>query len=212
MGIGTAATPSRAGVPGDLVSAPTRTPAPRCSGPLHRCGLDDVATAMATAGCAPSARDPAVVCHGRRQRLAGRKDLVLASSAASRDGARYRPRFAPGIDAHSRTALPLQHGIEAGGRRACSPDDTTLAYVGPPPGGLHRPGPDPGATYAETVELDATALEPQVAFPNLLERPTPQPGGTSNRSDRHGSCTNGRWRTWLPPPSARPPGAPVCAA
>jgi 3-isopropylmalate/(R)-2-methylmalate dehydratase large subunit len=53
---------------------------------------------------------------------------------------------------------------------------------------------DPDATYAQVIEMDASQIEPQVAFPHLPEntRPVSQAGDVAIDQAIIGSCTNGR--------------------
>jgi 3-isopropylmalate/(R)-2-methylmalate dehydratase large subunit len=193
-------------VPGDLViGADSHTCTYGALGAFATgVGSTDVATAMATGRLWLRVPETLrVVCHGRLAApWLGGKDLVLAIiGRIGVDGARYRAiEFCgPAIDALSMDGrLTMANmAIEAGGKAGLfTPDDTTLAYVGPR---ARRPftalAPDPGATYAETVELDATALEPQVAFPHLPSnvRPLSQVGDIKIDQTVIGSCTNGRW-------------------
>jgi len=56
--------------------------------------------------------------------------------------------------------------------------------------------PDPGAAYAQVIEIDASAIEPMVAFPHLPSnaRPLSQVGQVPIDQAVIGSCTNGRWK------------------
>ena len=86
--------------------------------------------------------------------------------------------------------------IEAGGEAGLfAVDETTRAYV---EGRARRTYAvyqgDADASYAETIEIDAGQIEPQVALPHLPEnaRPARQAGGVTIDQVVIGSCTNGR--------------------
>jgi 3-isopropylmalate/(R)-2-methylmalate dehydratase large subunit len=55
-------------------------------------------------------------------------------------------------------------------------------------------GPDPDAVYERVLEIDAAALEPQVAFPHTVDnvRPLGEARGRKVHQIVIGSCTNGR--------------------
>jgi 3-isopropylmalate/(R)-2-methylmalate dehydratase large subunit len=86
--------------------------------------------------------------------------------------------------------------IEAGAKVGLfAVDDATRAYV---EGRAKRPytvyQPDADAVYAQVIEIDASQIEPQVAFPHLPEntRPAHQAGDVRIDQAVIGSCTNGR--------------------
>ena len=86
--------------------------------------------------------------------------------------------------------------IEAGGKAGLfAVDDATRAYL---EGRSTRPytvyGADSGAAYARTIRIDASQIEPQVAFPHLPEnaRAVSQAGEVRIDQVVIGSCTNGR--------------------
>jgi 3-isopropylmalate/(R)-2-methylmalate dehydratase large subunit len=86
--------------------------------------------------------------------------------------------------------------IEAGAKNGIFPPDAvTGEYVSPRAG---RPytlyASDPDAVYARTIEIDAGALEPQVAFPHLPSnvRGVSEAGHVKIDQSLIGSCTNGR--------------------
>jgi len=117
------------------------------------------------------------------------------------EGARYRAMefVGPTID-----DLPMDGrftmanmAVEAGAKAGLfQVDDKTEAYVSER---ARRPytvyASDPGAAYVEVVEIDASAIEPQVAFPHLPSnaRPISQVGDVAIDQVVIGSCTNGRW-------------------
>lgn len=165
-------------------------------------GSTDIAVAMATGRT--WLRVPETircVYSGELRPWVGGKDLILHTiGLLGVDGARYKAlEFAgPAIDALSMDGrLTMANmAIEAGAKAGLvAVDDTTLAYVR---GRARRPyqvhAPDPGAGYASILEIDASRLEPQVAFPHLPDnvRPVGQAGDVSIDQVVIGSCTNGR--------------------
>jgi len=142
-----------------------------------------------------------IVYRGRRGPCVGGKDLILHTIARiGDDGALYRSiEFAGDAVA----ALPMEERltmanmtIEAGGKVGLFPiDECAERYA---EGRAGRPWrtyrPDPGARYAEELEVDVAAVEPQVALPSLPSRSR----GVSEVADVAvdqvfiGSCTNGR--------------------
>jgi 3-isopropylmalate/(R)-2-methylmalate dehydratase large subunit len=86
--------------------------------------------------------------------------------------------------------------IEAGGKSGIiAVDDVTRTYM---EGRTERPWTeyfsDPDATYAHVYEIDASAIEPLVAFPHLPSNTRPASQARDIRVDQVviGSCTNGR--------------------
>ena len=86
--------------------------------------------------------------------------------------------------------------IEAGGKSGIiAVDDTTRAYV---EGRAERPWTeyesDPDASYARVYQIDASAIEPLVAFPHLPSNVRPVAQARDIEVDQVviGSCTNGR--------------------
>lgn len=165
-------------------------------------GSTDVAVAMATGRT--WLRVPETircVYSGELRPWVGGKDLILHTiGLLGVDGARYKAlEFAgPAIDALSMDGrLTMANmAIEAGAKAGLvAVDDTTLAYVrdrARRPYQVHAP--DPGASYASVLEIDASRLEPQVAFPHLPDnvRPVGQAGDVPVDQVVIGSCTNGR--------------------
>ena len=86
--------------------------------------------------------------------------------------------------------------IEAGGKVGLFPvDDATLAYTkAHGRSGDQLMQPDSGATYAETVTIDVTGMEPQIACPHLPDnvKPVSQVKDVTVNQVVLGSCTNGR--------------------
>ncbi len=165
-------------------------------------GSTDIAVAMATGHIWMRVPETIrIVYHGDLQPWVGGKDLILYTiGLIGVGGARYKAiEFAgPTVD-----ALPMSGrftmanmAIEAGGKAGLfAVDDATRAYL---EGRSTRPytvyGADSGATYAQTIKIDASQIEPQVAFPHLPEnaRAVSQAGEVRIDQVVIGSCTNGR--------------------
>jgi 3-isopropylmalate/(R)-2-methylmalate dehydratase large subunit len=142
-----------------------------------------------------------IVYRGQLQPWVGGKDLILHTiGQIGVAGARYMAiEFAgPAVDALSMEGrLTMANmAIEAGSKAGLfAVDDTTRAYV---EGRAVRPyssqQADPDALYASLIEIDASQIEPQIAFPHLPEnsRAVGQAGDVSIDQAIIGSCTNGR--------------------
>jgi 3-isopropylmalate/(R)-2-methylmalate dehydratase large subunit len=129
------------------------------------------------------------------------KDLILSIiGRIGVDGALYR---AMEFSGETVAALPMADrmamanmAIEAGGKSGIfPPDDVTRAYT------VSRfkrvptfEASDPDAAYASEMEIDVTAIEPQVAFPHLPSnvRGVSEAGNVKIDQAYIGSCTNGR--------------------
>ncbi|MGD9375312.1 MAG: aconitase family protein, partial [Anaerolineae bacterium] len=87
--------------------------------------------------------------------------------------------------------------IEAGGKTGLfAVDDTTRAYLdGRAARAFSTFEADPDAGYVQVIDIDASQIAPQVAFPHLPEnaRPASQAGAVAIDQVVIGSCTNG----WL---------------
>jgi 3-isopropylmalate/(R)-2-methylmalate dehydratase large subunit len=134
------------------------------------------------------------------------KDVILwVISQIGDDGARYMAmeHSGPGL-AHlsmeSRLTL-TNMAIEAGAKSGVvAPDETTLDYIASRQAdtGRHRAfdvvTSDEDASYASTLDVDLSALEPMVAQPSLPSRSVPVSGIEGVRVDQVfiGSCTNAR--------------------
>lgn len=166
-------------------------------------GSTDIAVAMATGQAWMRVPETMrIVYHGALRPWVGGKDLILYTiGRIGVDGARYRAIefVGPAIDALSMDGrLTMANmAIEAGAKAGLfHVDAKTEAYVSER---ARRPytvyASDPGATYVEVIELDAAAIEPQVAFPHLPSnaRPISQVGEVAIDQVVIGSCTNGRW-------------------
>jgi 3-isopropylmalate/(R)-2-methylmalate dehydratase large subunit len=88
--------------------------------------------------------------------------------------------------------------VEAGATSGIvPPDDETLRYLKDEAGVAAKPdvfGPDADADYARTLDIDASALEPQIACPHTVDnvKPVGAVAGTPIDQIVIGSCTNGR--------------------
>jgi len=88
--------------------------------------------------------------------------------------------------------------VEAGATAGIVPADAeTLRYLREEAGvadAVAPVRPDPDAAYERTVEVDASALEPQIACPHTVDnvRPVSKVAGTRIDQIVIGSCTNGR--------------------
>lgn len=129
------------------------------------------------------------------------KDVILhIIGKIGVDGALYKAMEFTGSAIE---ALPMDErmsvsnmAIEAGGKAGLIPvDDVTRAYMD---GRVERPYTayysDPDAQYAEVIEIDASEIEPTVAFPHLPSNTKPVSQAGDVRIDQAviGSCTNGR--------------------
>jgi 3-isopropylmalate/(R)-2-methylmalate dehydratase large subunit len=165
-------------------------------------GSTDIAVAMATGRTWMRVPETIrIVYEGELQPWVGGKDLILYTiGQIGVSGARYRAmEFAgPAIDALSMDGrLTMANmAIEAGAKAGLfAVDDVTRAYVD---GRAKRPyqvyAADGEATYVQVIEIDASEIEPQVAFPHLPENARPVSRSGEVRIDQAiiGSCTNGR--------------------
>ena len=165
-------------------------------------GSTDLAAAMLTGELwfkvPPSIK---FVIYGKLQKWVSGKDLILhIIGRIGVDGALYSAMEFTG---ETIRALPMADrlsmanmAIEAGAKNGIfPPDEITGEYVKPR---AKRPytfyTSDPDAVYAQTIEIDASQLELQVAFPHLPSnvRGISQAGGVKIDQSLIGSCTNGR--------------------
>lgn len=165
-------------------------------------GSTDIAVAMGTGHIWMRVPETVrIVYDGQLRPWVGGKDLILYTiGQIGVSGAVYQAiEFAgPVIDTLSMDGrfTMANMAIEAGAKAGLfAVDTTTLAYVD---GRTTRPyctyHADPDATYARIIEIDASRIEPQVAFPHLPEnvRPVSQVGDVQIDQAVIGSCTNGR--------------------
>ncbi|MDR3053572.1 MAG: 3-isopropylmalate dehydratase large subunit, partial [Coriobacteriales bacterium] len=131
------------------------------------------------------------------------KDIILyLAGLIGVDGATYQALEFSGstIDALSIDArmtisnMAIEVGAKAGLMKA---DEKTAAFFAAR-GELARAprpvDPDPDAVYAQTIEIDATALEPQIAKPHAVGNvvSVTEVAGTPIAQGVIGTCTNGR--------------------
>ncbi|MBP9649574.1 MAG: 3-isopropylmalate dehydratase large subunit [Syntrophaceae bacterium] len=141
------------------------------------------------------------VIYGKLQKWVSGKDLILhIIGRIGVDGALYSAmeftgetiRRLPMADRLSMANMAIEAGAKNG---IFPPDEITGEYVKPR---AKRPytfyTSDPDAVYAQTIEIDASQLELQVAFPHLPSnvRGISQAGGVKIDQSLIGSCTNGR--------------------
>jgi 3-isopropylmalate/(R)-2-methylmalate dehydratase large subunit len=165
-------------------------------------GSTDIAAAMATGEI--WMRVPhtiRVVFTGHLRPWVGGKDLILYTiGQIGVDGALYAALQFEGeaigeLSIDGRLTMSNM-AIEAGGKAGLfRVDQKTIDYVRPR---AKRPftvyEPDLDAEYAQTLEFDASLIEPQVAFPHLPSnaKPISQAGNVEIDQVVLGSCTNGR--------------------
>ena len=131
----------------------------------------------------------------------GGKDLILWTiGRLGVDGARYKALEFDGpaveaLDVEGRMTM-ANMAIEAGAKAGLfAADQATLDYCDKAGRrGDRALAADPGATYEQTLELDAGGLEPLVACPHLPEnvRPVSEVLNVPINQVIIGSCTNGR--------------------
>jgi 3-isopropylmalate/(R)-2-methylmalate dehydratase large subunit len=166
-------------------------------------GSTDIAVAMATGRVWMRVPETIrIVYHGELQPWVGGKDLILYTiGQIGVDGARYQAIEFAGATVDN---LPMtgrftmaNMAIEAGAKAGLfAVDDSTRAYVAPRASRSYQVfQSDVDAVYARVIEVDASQIEPQVAFPHLPEnaRPVGHAGDVPIDQVVIGSCTNG----WL---------------
>ena len=165
-------------------------------------GSTDIASAMAT-GDIWMKVPPTIkfVFHGKLSKWVSGKDLILYTIGnIGVDGALYSAMEFSGeaIDSLSMDSrfTMANMAIEAGGKAGIfRVDKKTLDYVKPR---AKRPytvyEPDSDAEYAQIIEYDASAIEPQVALPHspANTKPVSKVGDIKIDQSVIGSCTNGR--------------------
>ena len=165
-------------------------------------GSTDIAVAMASGEIWMRVPETVrIVYEGELQPWVGGKDLILYTiGKIGVSGALYKAiEFTgPVID-----QLPISGrftmanmAIEAGAKAGLfAVDDATRAYVDARATRQYQAySADEDADYASTIEIDASAITPQVAFPYLPEntRPVSDAGDITIDQVVIGSCTNGR--------------------
>ena len=165
-------------------------------------GSTDLAAAMLTGELwfkvPPSIK---FVIYGKLSKWVSGKDLILnIIGRIGVDGALYQ---AIEFTGETISSLPMADrlsmanmAIEAGAKNGIFvPDAITKEYVKPR---AKRPykfyASDTDAVYADVIEIDASKLEPQVAFPHLPSnvKGVSQAGNVKIDQSLIGSCTNGR--------------------
>jgi len=130
------------------------------------------------------------------------KDLILhLIGTIGADGAIYKALEFGGpvveaLDLESRLTL-ANMAVEAGAKAGlCAADQTTRRYLEEQGrGDLFRPlAPDGDAHYDQAIEIDVSALSPQVALPHFVDNvhPVSEAAGTPLDQVFLGTCTNGR--------------------
>ena len=165
-------------------------------------GSTDIAVAMATGRIWMRVPETIrIVFGGELQPWVGGKDLILyAIGQVGVSGALYKSIEFTGeaIDQLSMAGrfTMANMAIEAGGKAGMfAVDDSTRAYLN---GRAVREysvyEADADASFARVVEIDASQIELQVAFPHLPEnaRPVSEAGNIKIDQVVLGSCTNGR--------------------
>lgn len=165
-------------------------------------GSTDIAVAMATGRIWMRVPDTIqIVYSGKLRPWVGGKDLILYTiGKIGVSGALYKAiEFGgPTIDELSVAGrftmanMAIEAGAKAGLFRV---DDKTRTYVEPRASRDYTVySPDPDASYVRTIEIDASTIAPQVAFPYLPEntRPVSEAGDIPIDQAVIGSCTNGR--------------------
>ncbi len=191
-------------VPGDLViGADSHTCTYGALGAFATgMGSTDIAVAIATGKIWMRVPETIhIVYSGDLRPWVGGKDLILYTiSKIGVSGALYKAiEFAgPTIDVLSMAGrftmanMAIEAGAKAGLFRV---DDKTRAYVEPR---ISRDytvySPDPDASYARTINIDVSVIEPQVAVPYLPENSRAVHEVSDIPIDQAviGSCTNGR--------------------
>ncbi len=165
-------------------------------------GSTDIAVAMATGRIWMRVPETILIVYfGKLQRWVGGKDLILHTiGKIGVSGALYKAIEFSGstIDDLSMAGrfTMANMAIEAGAKAGLfAVDAKTSTYVDPRASrGYTAYTPDTDAEYARTIQIDASSIVPQVAFPYLPEntRPVSEAGDVPIDQAVIGSCTNGR--------------------
>ncbi len=167
------------------------------------------ATEMAsvwTLGCAVNVEVPAtlkIVVNGEFPEYVGPKDLILhIIGKLTAQGANFRV-----LEFHGETIRKMSTSgrlaicnmsVEAGATSGIVPgDDETLRYLRQEAGvtdAITVTTPDGDAVYERVLEIDVSALTPQIACPHTVDnvKSIDQVAGTKVHQIVIGSCTNGR--------------------
>ena len=167
------------------------------------------ATEMASAwslGIAVNIEVPAtikVIVKGEFPPMVGPKDLILnLIGLLTAQGANFKVLEFHGetirnMSTSGRIAI-CNMSVEAGATSGIVPgDEETVRYLREEAGVMDAitcVTPDADATYVRTVEIDVSALAPQIACPHMVDnvKPIEQVLGTKIQQIVIGSCTNGR--------------------
>jgi 3-isopropylmalate/(R)-2-methylmalate dehydratase large subunit len=165
-------------------------------------GSTDIAVAMASGQTwLKVPQTVKFIYHGQLQPWVGGKDLILHTiGRIGVDGALYAAMEFSGeaVDALSMAGrfTMANMAIEAGAKAGLfHVDEKTQAYLQIRAKREYTVyTSDPDAEYAQVIEMDASQIEPQVAFPHLPEnaRPLSQVNHVPIDQAVIGSCTNGR--------------------
>jgi 3-isopropylmalate/(R)-2-methylmalate dehydratase large subunit len=165
-------------------------------------GSTDIAVAMANGRIWMRVPETIrIVYAGKLRPWIGGKDLILHTiGRIGVSGALYKAiEFSgPTIDDLSMAGrfTMANMAIEAGAKAGLfAVDDRTRTYVDPRASREYTVySSDPDAAYARTIEIDASSISPQVAFPYLPENTRPVSEAKDLPIDQVviGSCTNGR--------------------
>ncbi len=138
---------------------------------------------------------------GRLEAPATAKDLILfIIGTVGADGALYKSveycgEGVAALSLSSRMVL-ANMAIEMGAKNGfCAPDEKTFAFLESRAETRYVPVyPDKDAEYEQVLEVDAGAIEPQVAKPHTVDNVVPvnQVAGTPIQQALLGTCTNGR--------------------
>jgi len=144
-----------------------------------------------------------VIVKGRFKKFVGPKDLILhLIGKLSAKGANFRVLefHGPTIKAMSTSGrlVICNMSVEAGATAGIVPaDEETKRYLRQEAGvkgKITHVLPDKDAAYEQVVEIDVSALEPQIACPHTVDnvKPIKEVAGKKINQVVIGSCTNGR--------------------
>lgn len=144
-----------------------------------------------------------VVVNGTLPKYVEPKDIILhLIGRLTAEGANFKV-----IEFHGETIKKMPTSgrlvlcnmtVEAGATSGIvPPDQETVRYLRQEAGVKQIPelfGPDPDAVYEQVIEIDASQLEPQIAFPHTVDnvKPVGAARGIKIQQIVIGSCTNGR--------------------
>jgi homoaconitate hydratase family protein len=145
-------------------------------------------------------RVPQTMCilfHGRTQPGVGPRDISqFTVSRVGEDGAVYRAveyagPYIEGLSIEDRLLFPLM-SIDMGAKCGfINPDEKTAAFAAADVSHLRN---DPGTTYEQTIEIDVSQLEPQIACPPSVAnvKPVQEVAGLEIQVAEVGGSTGGR--------------------